>query len=49
MKSIIALHRDGTRLLLFVTGADFNTQEWANNRKQAFHLLRIVRILEEYA
>lgn len=49
MKAIIAVCTDGARHLLFVTSKEFDTQSWANNLREQFKLLQIVRIIEDAA
>lgn len=45
-KAIIAIHSDGSRHLLFVAPVDFDTQAWAQSRRQAFAMLDVVRVTE---
>jgi hypothetical protein len=49
MKAIILVHHDGSRLLAFVTSVDFDTQAWANDRRDVFALLQVVRVVEDVA
>jgi hypothetical protein len=49
MKALILVCRDGARHLAFVAPAAFDTQAWAQSRREAFALLRVVRVVEEYA
>jgi hypothetical protein len=47
MKALIGISRDGGRHMLMTVPKHFDTQAWANSRKDAFALLEIVRIVEE--
>lgn len=46
MKAIVLVNRDGTRCLAFVVSADFDTQAWANSRREAFRILDVVKVEE---
>jgi hypothetical protein len=45
MKAIVLIGEDGGRHLAFVAPMSFDVQAWANSRRQAFALLRIVRVV----
>ena len=47
MKALIAVFNDGARFLLRVVPTNFDTQTWANNRRDSLTFLGIVRIIEE--
>lgn len=47
MKALMAVWRDGTRHLLMVVPSSFDTQAWAESRREAFALLEIIRIVED--
>ncbi len=47
MKALIAVWRDGSRHLLMVVPSSFDTQAWAESRREAFALLEITRIMED--
>lgn len=46
MKAIILECRDGSRHLTCVVPLAFDTQQWANERRNAFRLLDVVRVIE---
>lgn len=47
MKALIAVCSDGARHMLMVVPSSFDTQAWAESRREAFALLEIIRIVEE--
>ncbi len=47
MKAIILVCSDGARHFAFVVNADFDTQAWANSRREAFALLEVIRVEED--
>jgi hypothetical protein len=47
MKALIAVCSDGARHFLMVVPSSFDTQAWAESRREAFALLEIIRILED--
>lgn len=47
MKALIAVCSDGARHLLMVVPSSFDTQAWAESRREAFALLKIVQIEED--
>ena len=47
MKALIAVWRDGSRHMLMVVPSSFDTQAWAQSRREAFALLEIIRIVED--
>ena len=48
MKSIIFNFSDGERHLSRVCPSEFDTQKWAETRREAFAMLQIVSISEEH-
>ena len=49
MKALVAVCNDGARHFLMVVPSSFDTQTWAESRREAFALLKIIRILEDEA
>ena len=45
--TVYAILDDGTRGYLLTVSADFDLQTWAESRRDAFKLLRIVRLVTE--
>lgn len=48
MKGLILIFADGARHLATVVSADFDTQRWAESRREAFAMLQVVKV-EEHA
>jgi hypothetical protein len=48
MKALVAVGAHGGRHMLMVVPTDFDTQTWAESRREAFALLEIVRVVEEH-
>ena len=46
MKALVAVFSDGSTHMLMTVPSSFDTQAWAESRREAFALLKIVRIME---
>ena len=47
MKALSLIHRDGTRRACKLVADDFDTQTWADERRESLQFLGVVRVEEE--
>lgn len=47
MKTIVLVCHDGARTLAFVVPVDFDTQTWADARRESLRLIGVVKVVEE--